>query len=163
MAKLSENELSAIIAQQIELAKHDRKTGGRDASREKALDYYFGNLDKYVPPEPKPSKVVSRDSADTINWMMPQIMRTFTASGRMFVAEPDNESDPEYADSVTDGLNYVFWKENDGHRIVYDVSWDSLVHGDGIVKTFYDDEPVWSAAQFHEGLSEDERAMLGVS
>lgn len=159
MAKLSENELSAIIAQQIELAKHDRKTG-RDASREKALDYYFGNLDKYVPPEPNRSKVVSRDSADTINWMMPQIMRTFTASGRMFVAEPDNESDPEYADSVTDGLNYVFWKENDGYRIVYDASWDSLVHGDGIVKTFYDDEPVWSAAQFHEGLSEDERAML---
>src|SRR5690606_2873307 len=33
-------------------------------------------------------------------------------------------------------------------------------HGDGIVKTFYDDTPVYSAAQFEEGLTEDLLAML---
>jgi hypothetical protein len=158
--KLSEQQLEAILSQQIELAKHDRKMGGRDASREKALDYYFGNLDKYVPPEENRSKVVSRDGADTVNWVLPQIMRAFTASDSMFLAEPETGDDPQYAKQATHGLNYVFWKENNGYEQVYAATWDSLVHGDAIVKTFYDDEPIYSAPRYHEGLSEDERAML---
>lgn len=158
--KLSEAELEAIVAQQIALAKsHDAK-GGRAATRDKALDYYFGNMDKYVPPETNRSKVVSRDVADTIGWLMPEFMRIYTASGRMFVAEPSEEEDLHYSDSVTDGINYVFWKENDGYNIVYDGTWDALMHGDGIVKTFWEDEPVYGPAKYHDALTEDERAML---
>jgi hypothetical protein len=157
---LSEKDLTAILSQQIGQAKHDRKTGGRDASREKAIDYFFGNMDAYVPPEANRSKVVSRDVADTINWMMPQIMRVFTASGRMFVAEPDGENDVDYADDASDALNYVFWKENKGYELVYAGSWDALAHGDAIVKTFYDDTPIYTTARFYENLTDDERAML---
>lgn len=158
--KLSEQQLSAILAQQIELAKKDRKTGGRDASRKKALDYYFGNLDAYVPPEENRSRIVSRDVADTINWIMPQIMRAFTASGRMFLAEPMGPNDLQYAEQVTDGLNYVFWNENNGYEVVYAGTWDALLHGDAITKTFYDDTPVFGVPRYHENLTEDERAML---
>jgi hypothetical protein len=158
-AKLSETELEAIIAQQIALAKsHD--TRERATARDKALDYYFGNMDKYVPPETNRSKVVSRDVADTIGWLMPEFMRIYTASGRMFVAEPSEEEDLQYAETVTDGINYVFWKENEGYNNVYDATWDSLMHGDGIVKTFWEDTPVYGPAKYHDALTEDERAML---
>jgi hypothetical protein len=157
--KLSEAQLEAILAQQIELAKsHDKAE--RATARDKALDYYFGNMDKYVPPETNRSKVVSRDVADTIGWLMPEFMRIYTASGRMFVAEPSEEEDLEYSDQVTDGLNYVFWKENEGYQIVYNGTWDALMHGDGIVKTFWDETPVYGPAKFHDALTEDERAML---
>lgn len=159
--KLSEAELEAIIAQQIELAKtHDQAKDGRAASRDKALNYYFGDMDKYVPPEPNRSRVVSRDVADTIGWLMPEIMRVFTASSRMFVAEPVETEDLDYADEVTDGLNHVFWKENFGYGNVYDATWDALMHGDGIVKTYYEDEPVYGPARYHDGQTEDQRAML---
>jgi hypothetical protein len=114
-ASRSEKDL-AILSQQIGQAKHDRKTGGRDASREKAIDYFFGNMDKYVPPEANRSKVVSRDVADTINWMMPQIMRVFTASGRMFVAEPDGENDLHYADDASDGAQLRVLEREQGLR-----------------------------------------------
>src|SRR6185369_7323332 len=117
-------------------------------------------MDKYVPPEANRSKVVSRDVADTIGWLMPEFMRIYTASGRMFVAEPAEEEDLDYSDEVTDGLNYVFWKENDGYNIVYDGTWDALMHGDGIVKTFWEDTPVYGPAKYHDALTEDERAML---
>jgi hypothetical protein len=152
--KLSETQLEAIIANQIELAKsHDKAE--RQTSRDKALDYYFGRMDAYVPPEENRSKVVSRDVADTLGWIMPQLMRVWTASGRMFVAEPVEVEDLDYADAVSDGMNYVFWKDNDGYQTVYDATWDALLHGDGIVKTFFDETPVYGPAQFEEGLTED--------
>jgi hypothetical protein len=157
--KLTEAQLSAIISQQIELAKNHYQNG-RSVARDKALDYYFGRMDKYVPPETNRSRVVSRDVADTIGWLMPQIMRVFTASGSMFVAEPVEPEDVQIADSVTDGLNYVFWKDNKGYEVVYSATWDSLLHGDGITKTFFDETPVYSPARTFEGLTEDHLAML---
>jgi len=158
--KLSESQLEAILSQQIALAKHHDKQGGRATSRDKALDYFFGNMDKYVPPEENRSKVVSRDVADTIGWLMPQLMRIWTASGRMFLANPVDPEDLNYAEEASDGLNYIFWKSNKGYQIVYDATWDSLVHGDAIVKTFWEDAPVYGPARFFDALSEDELAML---
>lgn len=156
--KLTETELSAIISQQIELAKHHDKHA-REATRDKAIDYFMGDMDKYVPPEPNRSKVVSRDVADTIGWMLPGIMRVFTASDRMAIAEPDGSDEVEFAEEATDGLNYVFWKDNKGYEIVYNATWDSLLMGNGIVKTFYDDTPIYSVS-FHSGLTEDQVALL---
>ncbi len=156
--KLSEDQLQAIIANQIELAKHNDKAT-RQTPREKALDYFLGNMDAYVPPETNRSKVVSRDVADTISRMLPGAMRVFTASDRMAVAEPVGAEDEEFAKQATDGLNYVFWKDNDGYGTVYDATWDALLYGNAIIKTFYDDTPVYSTS-FHSGLTEDQRAKL---
>lgn len=116
-------------------------------------------MDKYVPPEANRSKVVSRDVADTIGWLLPDIMKVFTASDRMAVAEPVGIEDTEQAEEATDGLNYVFWKDNKGYEIVYAATWDSLLTGNGIVKTFYDDTPVY-ATSFHSGLTDDQLALL---
>jgi hypothetical protein len=158
MAKVDEPRLEAIVSQQIELAK-SYDSQDRQKDREKALDYYFGNMDKYIPVEVGKSKVVSRDTADTIGWILPGIMRVFTASDRMAVAEPVGIEDVEFSKEATDGLNYVFWKENKGYEIVYSATWDALLMGNGVVKTYYDDTPVYSTS-FHSGLSEDAMAML---
>lgn len=159
MAKqLSEDELGSIVSNQITLAKaHDRSE--RAAPRSKAIDYYMGHMDKYVSPEPNRSKVVSRDVADTMGWLMPDIMRVFTASGRMAEAQPVGPEDTQWADEATDGMNYVFWKDNKGYEIVYAASWDALLIGNGIVKTYYDDTPVYTTS-FHDGLTEDQVALL---
>ena len=158
MAGLSEAQLSAIIAQQIELAKsHDRAE--RSNAREKAIDYYLGNMDSYVPPEVNRSRVVSRDVADTIGWTLPQIMRVFLASDTMAIADPVDQDDVLFADQATVGLNYVFFKDNDGEQILYDATWDSLLTGNGIVKTYYDPTPVYTTS-FHSGLTEDQVAQL---
>ena len=155
--KLTEEQLHAIVAQQVELAKHHDKHA-RQGTRAKALDYFMGDMDKYVPPEPNRSKVVSRDVADTIGWMLPGVMAVFTASDRMAIAEPE-EDDREFAEQATDGMNYVFWKDNKGYEIVYNASWDAMLMGNGIVKTYYDDTPVHTVS-FHSGLSEDQVALL---
>jgi hypothetical protein len=155
---LSDTELEAILSTQIALAKdHDKNE--REHSRSKALDYFLGNMDKYVPPEPNRSKVVSRDVADTIGWMLPGIMRVFTASDQMAEAEPVGVEDIEFAREATDGLNHVFWKDNRGYEVVYAATWDSLLAGNGVVKTYYDDTPVY-ATSFHSGLSDEGLLLL---
>jgi hypothetical protein len=159
MAKnaLSDGELEAILSQQIRLAKnHDRAM--RAPSRAKAIDYYLGEM-KDTPSEPNRSSVVSRDVADTVGWILPGIMRVYTASDRMAEAEPVEAADMAFADQVSDGINHVFWKDNDGYRIVYDATWDALVVGNGIVKTYWDDTPQYSTA-FYSGLTEDQRAQV---
>ncbi len=155
---LTEQQLSAIIAQQIELAKSYDKTE-RATPRAKALDYFLGNMDTYVPPEENRSKVVSRDVADTISRMLPGIIKVYLASDRMAIAEANAMADMEYADAVTDALNYVFFKDNDGEEIVYSVTWDALLVANGVVKTYYDPTPVYTTS-FHSGLLEDQVALL---
>jgi hypothetical protein len=158
MAAVDEKKLEAIVSQQIQLAKsHDSRE--REKDRAKALDYYLGDMDKYVPPEVNRSKVVSRDVADTMGWMLPGIIRVFTASDRMAVAEPVGEEDVQFAKQATDGLNYVFWKDNKGYEIVYSATWDALLVGNGIIKTYYDETPVYTTS-FHSGLTDDQRAQL---
>lgn len=180
---LSDNDIEAVVWQQVTLAKTSfSDKGGRKEARDKAINYYFANMDKYVPPEENRSKVVSRDVADTIGWMLPQLMRIFTASGRMFVVLPDiSEDDPQfqaiaasgdstamakYMDAIvaeaerrTHALNDVFWKDNDGYGVVRDATWDALLHADAIVKTYWDDTPVYGPARFVEGLTEDQLAL----
>ena len=158
MAALDDTRLEAIISSQIQLAKsYDSRE--RKEDRSKALDYYLGRMEAYVPSETGKSKVVSRDVADTIGWVLPGIMRVYTASDRMAIAEPVDEDDIQFSQQATDGLNYVFWKDNKGYEVVYNATWDSLLVGNGVVKTYYDDTPVY-ATSFHSGLSEDQLAQL---
>jgi D-ribose pyranose/furanose isomerase RbsD len=158
MAAVDEKKLESIVSQQIQLAKsHDSRE--RETDRAKALDYYLGKMDKYVPVEVNKSKVVSRDVADTMGWMLPNIIKVFTASDRMAVAEPVGEEDGEFAKQATDGMNFVFWKDNRGYEVIYSATWDALLVGNGIIKTYYDATPIYTTS-FHSGLDENERALL---
>jgi len=156
---LSDEEIGAILSQQVGQANTHDSSDEQEGSRAKALDYFFGRMDAYVPPETNRSKVVSRDVADTMGWIMPQLMRTMLTSDKFAEAEPVEENDVHYAQQVTEGLNHVFWKDNDGEGVCYDASWEALLFSDGIVKTYWDDTPQF-AVSFHSGLTEDQRALL---
>ena len=75
------------------------------------------------------SGAVSLDLADTMGWMLPGIIRVFTASQHMAMVEPVGAEDEEWAENATHGVNYVFFKENDGYRIIHSATWDSLSVG----------------------------------
>lgn len=151
-----EIDLKGIIAREIASAETDNTE--RAARQAAALRYYQGEMPD-VPAERGRSSVVSRDLADTMGWMLPGIIRVFTASDHMAVAEPVGPEDGEQAKQATDGINYVFWKDNPGYKIVHSATWDSLLAGDGIVKAYWDDTPEY-AVSFHTGLTEEERAVL---
>lgn len=154
--RMGKDELKALVAREISLAQTDRSIYSKKQT--KALEYYQGKMTDIVA-ETGRSSAVSRDLADTMGWMLPGIIRVFTASEHMAVAEPVGKEDMAWADQATDGLNYTFWKENDGYRIVYNATWDSLLSANGVVKTWWDDTPT-TKVSFHTGLTDDEYTML---
>jgi len=148
--RLGDEQISALVAREIALARDDRSEVIKRQT--KALEYYQGKM-KDIPAEEGRSSVVSRDLSDTIGWMLPGVMRVFTTSDRMALCEPVGEDDAEFARQATEGINYTFWKENDGYRVIYDASWDAMLGGNGIVKVYWDDTPQ-EVVSHHSGLLE---------
>lgn len=149
--RMGEGDIKALVTRELSLAKTDASE--RSKRTTKALEYYQGTMND-IPAEDGRSHVVSRDTADVMGWMLPQIIRVFTASNQMALCEPVGDEDEEFAKQATTGINHVFWKENDGYWIVYDATWDAMLAANGIVKVYWDDTPR-DVVSYFSGLSDD--------
>ena len=136
MAKLSEQELKAIINKEI--TNSQSFLGGElSEQRQKSLEYYLG--DKLGTEIDGRSQVVSTDVSDTIETILPNLLRIFTASDQVVKCEPVNSEDIKLADQVTNYINYIFYKDNPGFEILYTWFKDALLEKNGIVKIYWDD------------------------
>jgi hypothetical protein len=155
--EMGETELKALVSREISLAVTDGQELAK--RRTKALKYYQGDVADDLPAETGRSRVVSRDLADGMGWTLPQLMRVFCASDRMAVFEPVGDEDEKFAKQATDGINYVFWKENPGYRVLRSATWDALLGGNGVVKVYWDDTPR-DVISYHSGLDDEAYAEL---
>ena len=105
--------------------------------REKSLKYYQG--DPLGNEMAGRSQVVSTDVADTIESLLPNLLRVFTSSDKVVQCEPVRAEDAPLADQATAYLNHIFYKENDGFTLLYNFFKDALVEKNGILKIFYDE------------------------
>ena len=155
--KLDDDGLKALLSQEISsaLTYDDTELSQKRAS---ALEYYRGEMSD-TPSAPGRSSVVSKDVADTIGWMLPGIIRVFTASDQMAIYEPSRPGDEEFAKQATDYINYVFMKDNPGYRNMWDATHDSLLLANGIVKHWWDDKEECEYTE-HSGLTEEQIAIL---
>ena len=111
--------------------------GTLSSEREKSLEYYQG--DKLGNEIDGRSQVVSTDVADTIESLLPNLLRVFTASDKVVVCEPVKADDAPLADQATAYLNHIFYKENDGFQLLYNFFKDALLEKNGILKVYYDE------------------------
>lgn len=155
--KMDEDELKALLASEIRssIAYDDTELSGK---RARALEYFKGVMSD-TPSMTGRSSVVSKDVADTIGWMLPGIIRVFTASEQMAVFEPAKPSDEPFAKQATDYCNFVFMKDNPGYRVLWDATHDSLLLGNGIVKHWWDKKEECEYTE-HSGMTEEQLAIL---
>ena len=155
--KMDDERLKALLSQEISSSQmyDDTEIAQRHA---KNLEYLRGEMTD-TPSAPGRSSVVSMDVADTIGWMLPGIIRVFTASDRMAIYEPEKPGDEEFAKQATDYANYVFMKDNPGYRILWDGTHDSLALGNGLIKHYWDDKEECEYTE-HSGLTEEQIAIL---
>lgn len=154
---MTDDEIKGLLQREIKAARSNDDTE-LAKNRRDALNYYNGKMDD-MPAEVGRSSVVSRDVSDTVGWMLPQIVRVFCASDRIVVADPVGEEDEDLAREATEGLNYIFWKDNPGYKILRDATWDSLVLKNAVVKVYNDDTPEYTTS-FHSGLLDNDIASL---
>lgn len=157
MAKIDEDELKSIISRELADAKLFYRSD-IESDQRRALDYYEGKMTD-TPAEEGWSSVVSKDTSDVIGWVLPGIVRVFTASDRIVDYQPMEPGDEDFTEQASDTINYDFWVTNPGYRILWDATHDSLLLGDGIVKTWWDDAKTYKTS-VHSGLTAEQIAML---
>lgn len=126
------------------------------ADREKALKYYMG--DKLGNEQDGRSQVVSTDVSDTVESILPSLMRIFAGSDRVVSIEPHGEEDVEAANVAEEWANYVLFRQNPGYELLYTWFKDALLAKNGVVKCYWRDDKEYSSQKF-AGLS-DEAAQL---
>jgi len=139
---MTDAELSSIIAdaERDSLAYMGSKLSEQ---RKDALKYYLAE-----PFDPKTglqavpgrSSVIMQEVADTIDWIMPDLLKKFASGDRAVEFQPNHEEAEASAQQATAYVNYVFFHDNPGFIILHNMFLDALVQKNGIVKVWWDDQ-----------------------
>ena len=131
--------------------------GNLSESRKKSLEYYLG--DKLGTEIDGRSQVVSTDVSDTIESILPNLLRIFTASDKVVKCEPVTAEDVPMADQATAYLNHVFYKENNGFQLLYNFFKDALIEKNGFLKIYWDESESVEFETYQNLSLEDKEAL----
>jgi hypothetical protein len=129
--KLSDEDIKSILDAQIGDAS------GREDSylaRERAdmIRGYFGK--KFGNEVPDRSSVVLTDIRDTVEWIMPTLMRIFMGGSETGTYFPRTKEDEAWAKQCSSYANYVIREKNSGYQEFYSWFKDALIERNGIIK-----------------------------
>ena len=104
--------------------------------RVKALDYYHG--EPFGNEVEGASQVVLTEVADTIDFIMPAMMRIFTATDDYAQFAPRGPEDVQSARQATDYCSYVVTSQNRGFLLLHNWFKDAMLAKIGVVKSYWD-------------------------
>jgi hypothetical protein len=81
---------------------------------------------------------VSTDVADAIEWIMPQVMKSFTQNNEIVIFDPVSPEDELQAELESQFVYDILMKDNDGFIIIHQFVKDALLQNNGIIKVFYE-------------------------
>tara|TARA_R110002020_G_scaffold287099_1_gene502594 strand:- start:34403 stop:36361 length:1959 start_codon:yes stop_codon:yes gene_type:complete len=153
---IEDEVLAGIVGKELDSARAWRNS---DLAKQQAdnLRYYnalpFGNEKKGH------SQVVTRDVQETVEGIMPELMKIFTGSDSAVEFEPQNAEDEEGAQQATDYVNYVFMRRLSGFKLLYNWFKDALLMKDSVVKVGWASE---DTVEFHsfDGLTDDDLVLI---
>ena len=154
--KITDIELRSIINSEINNAI-GFMGGNLTSQRKKSVEYYLG--EKLGTEIDGRSQVVSTDVADTIETILPNLLRIFTASDQVVKCEPVKSEDVPLAEQATNYINYIFNKDNNGFSVLYTWFKDALIEKNGIVKVYWD-ESIDIEQETYKNLNDQEYQLL---
>jgi len=156
MAKMDDYQLGSIVSGEITDALNHFDSEYTE-ERLRALDFYLGEpLGNEVEGR---SSVVATEVADTVEAIMPNLMRVFTANDKYVRFAPRTAEDVEAAEQASNYVNYIINQRNDGYKLLHTFFKDALLFRMGVVKFFYEEKENVDEEEYN-GLSEDELVML---
>ena len=154
--KVTEDKLRGIINSEINNSIGFMGSN-LTSQRKKSMEYYMG--EKLGTEIDGRSQVVSTDVADTIETILPNLLRIFTASDQVVKCEPVKSEDVPLAEQATNYINYIFNKDNPGFSVLYTWFKDALLEKNGIVKVYWDDS-ISVEQETYENLNDQEYQLL---
>ena len=156
MAKMDDYQLGSIVSGEITDALNHFDSEYTE-ERLRALDFYLGEpLGNEVEGR---SSVVATEVADTVEAIMPNLMRVFTANDKYVRFAPRTAEDAEAAEQASNYVNYVINQRNDGYKLLHTFFKDALLFRMGVIKFFWEEQEQVDEEEY-SGLSEDELVML---
>jgi hypothetical protein len=149
-------EFQSLIRSEIEQAVnyHDTEFA---ADRIKAQSYYLGEpLGNEVEGR---SQVVSTETSDMIEMIMPQLIKIFAETDDFVRFEPRGPEDVKAAAQATEYVNFILNSDNDGFQIFHDWFKDALLFKAGIVKVYWH-ETEETVEEDYADLTDDELTAL---
>ena len=142
---MSEEELQGVISAEITdaISFIDDDIGG---NRALATEYYYGA--PFGDEEEGRSQVVSMDVRDTVQGILPSLMRIFFGPERVVEFAPQGPEDVQNAEQATDYVDFIFKRDNQGFKILHSAFKDALVRKVGIVKYWWDESVEVKAESF---------------
>lgn len=105
------------------------------------------------------SQVVTRDVMETVEGVMPELMKIFSSGDNVVEFEPVGAEDVEPSQQASDYLNHIFNRRMDGFKLLYNWFKDSLIMKNSVVKTGWTEE---DKVEIHHlsGLTQEEIDLL---
>jgi hypothetical protein len=134
---ISEEELQNIITAEIDDAQ-DYIDDVISPERALAGQYYKG--EPFGNEEEGRSQAMSMDVRDTVQAMMPSIMKVFFAANNVVEFAPNGPEDIDSAQQATDYVNYCLTRDNNLFSECYSTFKDALIRKNGIMKVWWNTE-----------------------
>jgi hypothetical protein len=154
--EMDEYQLNSIVSSEIRdsLNHFDQEFS---QERIRAMDFYLGEpMGNEVEGR---SQVVSTEVSDTVEAIMPNLMRVFTSNDKYVRFNARTSEDAERAEQISDYVNYVINHDNQGYKVLYNWFKDALLFRLGVVKYYYDEQEDIREEEY-ENLNETELAAL---
>lgn len=155
-SKITDDDLVKIIEAR---SRQSLNIEGEDLSsrRVKAMKMYRGDLQGDE--EPGRSSYRSREVFETIEWIIPSLMRLFFSSARPVEFLPRTIEDVEAAKQETDSVGYWFFERNNGFLLTHDYFKSALMYPNAYMKVYHD-ERIDVEEVTYTGLNAEAIAML---
>lgn len=133
--KLSDDEIKQIVEDRLRTSM-----GAPDSQiakdRIRNLEAYLADPEgEWSPPEIEDrSSLVATDAADTVEWMLPSLLRVFAASKEAIEAVPRRPQFQQQAHLVRETVRWQWWDQLDGLTILHSWLKDGLIQRVGFVR-----------------------------
>lgn len=160
LTKLSDDDFKRRIEERLSVA--NGATGTKIADdRIRNMDAYLAEATgEWAPPEINDrSSLVATDVADSVEWMLPSLLRIFAASKEAIAVAARRPQFEPQAELVQEVLRWLFWERLDGFTILYNWIKDGLIQKVGFVRVGYARSQLVTTERYR-GLTEAQVAML---
>ena len=143
LQEMSETQVVGFLGRKIWQAMND-EDGDISDNREENFNYYIGA--EYGNERAGYSKFVTREVLETVEWVLPSVLRVFLSGDRIVEFEPLGPDDEKAAQQETDITNYFVMRANNagqgGFIPLHHWMKDALMYPNGYLKVYMEEKTV---------------------
>jgi hypothetical protein len=158
--EMSESQVVGFLGRKIWQAMND-EDGDISDNREENFNYYIGQ--EYGNEREGYSKFVTREALETVEWVLPSVLRVFLSGDKIVAFEAQGPEDEKAAEQETDIANYFVMRANNGGQggflPLHHWMKDCLMYPNGYLKVYMEEKTTTDVGTV-SGLTEIGVAML---